>query len=150
MANICMFLGNWGIANCPSRIRWLRYMYFIGRKWGLSPYVCYLWHKALLTMLVSAFLVLNMYTFYQLLVTAVYSLHAVSFFMPYIVVCWSFSKLSFSRKVSIRNTIRLSNGSWSGTKQFAKVVKRRQKSPLTRKELNLSRPSRPLYYNLEA
>ena len=60
----------------------------------------------------------------------------------FIVVCWQFSKLSFKKK--IRNTIRVSDNldpeqdrhrSWSGSKLFAKVISRWQKSPLARKEL---------------
>ena len=60
------------------------------------------------------------------------------YFHAFVVVCCLFSKLTFSKNY-FRNTIRVSNGlnlyqdlyqSWSGSKLFAKVSSRRQKSLL--------------------
>ena len=54
----------------------------------------------------------------------------------------TFFKINFYSKNSFRNTIRVSNGLaqirtdvLSGSKQFAKVISRQQKSPLARREL---------------
>ena len=57
----------------------------------------------------------------------------------YFSCCWLFSKLTFSKKSS-RKTTWVSNGlaffrSRSGSKLFAKIISRQQKSPLARKEL---------------
>ena len=62
-------------------------------------------------------------------------------FHDVVVLCWHFSKLIFSKQ-SFRNSIRVSRSaptlccSWSGSKLFAKVISRQQKSPPARKELS--------------
>ena len=77
---------------------------------------------------------------------ALNSLHAYqAYFNAFLDICWLFSKSTFS-KDSFRKPIRVPNSfgsrsecrSWSGSKQFAKVISRRQKSPLARKELNIN------------
>ena len=87
----------------------------------------------------------------------------VRFFFTYLFACWVilhaflssvdlfFSKIHFFKKKSFRNTIRVSKefGSrsgptfcraWSGSKLFAKVISRWQKSPIVGKELMARQP----------